>query len=417
MSMSKALSNKLILVLSCIGCLITLVLLFEHFRPAVDIGCSALSGNCRAANESDYGHVGPIPTSAFGLGMYLTLIALCLKRKSLLDAYADAPVEDDPISRLEDDGAPLNDFTPVIQPITVRSINCPERRIDLLVWLIALPAIAISIWLQKVALFDIFSFCPWCLGSAMMVICIFILSSRDLFLDRGGLVGEQKLLVGTGSFIGAMGLFMVFPMIWQQFMIVKRNQIQPIHQIDNRIKAPQILTTDSNSTGGRDAPYTLVEFADYQCQHCAKASKYIADVLKQNPKKFRLVFRNYPLPMHTWANRAACAAEAAALQGKFWEMHDYIFNHQKDMEQPNFKQEAFKEYASAIGLDVEKFYTDMQSDQIIAKVTRDAVAAPRLNVKLTPTFFVIHGSKTPYQVSGMDQLQIAIDDPQNKVWE
>ena len=86
-----------------------------------------------------------------------------------------------------------------------------------------------------------------------------------------------------------------------------------------------LVTKDMNTLGSAKAPYTILEFADYQCPHCQKTSAFLSEVMKSHPDRYRLAFRNFPLPNHSWANQAAIAAEAAGLQGKFWEMHDYIF--------------------------------------------------------------------------------------------
>ena len=397
MSRIKKLSNLAILFLSVLGCLVTLVLLYEHFKPAADIGCSAVGGNCQAANESKYGHVGPIPTSAIGLGMYLTFLGICLKRKKLISLQTVAPTEDGTAAAQEPAGIKL---------------------LDTAAFAIALPAVCISVWLQKISLFDLFSFCPYCMSSCIFVLIITILTARDLFVGNGKLQGEQKLLVGTFGFIGAMTIFMGLPELMRQIELIRR--LPPVRQagpIKPKRDMPPVVLKDMHVIGDDAAPYLVVEFADYQCNHCKKANEYLHQVMAKNPGRYKLAFRNYPLPIHNWAAKAALAAEAAAEQGKFWEMHDLIFEHQMEMEAPTFKQDTFKQWAVQLGLDVDKFSTDMLSDKITMRVATDATAAPQLEVKQTPSFFIIHGSNPPYMLSGNDQLRTAMDDPNNAAWK
>ncbi len=397
MSRIKKLSNLAILLLSVLGCLVTLVLLYEHFKPAADIGCTAVGGNCQTANESKYGHVGPIPTSAFGLGMYLTFIGICLKRRKLYSSQSPMSTEEAPATPEDPPGV---------------------KALDILAFAIALPAICISLWLQKVSLFELFSFCPYCMSSCIFVLIIVVLATRDLFVGNGKLQGEQKLLVGTIGFIGAMTIFMGLPELLRQIDIIRH--LPPIRQpgpVTKKRDMPPIVIKDMHIIGDDAAPYTVVEFADYQCNHCKKANEYLHQVMTKTPGRYRLAFRNYPLPIHAWASKAALAAEAAAEQGKFWEMHDMIFEHQAEMEAPGFKQDKFKEWAVQLGLDLDKFSTDMLSDKITMRVATDATAAPQLEVKQTPSFFIIHGSNPPYMLSGNDQLRAAMDDPNNAAWK
>ncbi len=421
MLISKSLSNKIIFGLSCLGCLVTIVLIFEHFRPNYDLGCSVIGGDCAAISQSEYGHLGPIPTAVFGFGMYVCLIALTVMRKKLLAANVAASSAINDISNLEtgaETSIPPSPTPSTVTPSTYlkRPINCPERQIDLVVWMIAAPAVCTSIWLQKIALFDLIKFCPWCFSSAILVTIIFLLASKDLFLDRGKLEGEQKLLVATLGLISFLGAIMLGPGLWAQFVLATHIKIKPPHSVTQSASTP-LVSKDANVTGAATARYTVVEFADYQCQHCGKAASMMNQLLKDNPTKYRLVFRNYPLPNHTWANRAACAAEAAGLQGKFWEMHDYIFEHQSDFDKKEFRQEDFKQFGEAVGVDPVKLYQDMQSDKILSKVAKDAHAGQVMDVKMTPTFFVINGKNDAVQYSGIEQLKQALDNPSDKVWQ
>ena len=111
------------------------------------------------------------------------------------------------------------------------------------------------------------------------------------------------------------------------------------------------VSARDHAQGTENAPLTLVEYGDYQCPYCGAAYPVVKQVQKALGKKLRFVFRNFPLTqMHPYALVAAEAAEAAALQGKFWEMHDLLFERQQLLE-----PEALALWAQELGLDLEQF--------------------------------------------------------------
>ncbi len=424
MLLTKSRSNSIILALSFIGCFVALVLFYEHLRPAADIGCSAIGGNCQATVESDYGHLGKIPTSVFGLGMYITIAAICFRRKKLIaGAVLSGQIAEDAYSDESEAGEPVNGEIESY-PLTIQSERYNKQILimDAALWIITASAFCISIWLQKIAIYELRSFCPWCMSSALLVTIIFVLTSKDLFIGERKLVGEQRLLAGTIAFMSMMGLLMVGPDVIQQItQIIKVNndinQVGPIKPPPNGGSLPEIITKDVNITGPKAAPYTIVEFADYQCPHCMKASLMISEELKKNPTKYRLAFRNDPLPMHPWARQAAAAAESAGLQGKFWEMHDYLFAHQADMEKKTFTEEMFGKFAEAVGLNVEKFHSDMTSEKISNKIMNDAKVAPLFQVTMTPTFYIVNSKHRIYKMTGLELLKAAFANSSDKAWD
>lgn len=135
---------------------------------------------------------------------------------------------------------------------------------------------------------------------------------------------------------------------------------------------------------GKDgAPITMVVFSDYQCPFCVKAEPTVAEVLKAYPDKIRLVFRDYPLPFHPLAPKAAEASHCAEDQGKFWEMHDKMFgaNGQIDVE-------ALKKLAREIGLDGDKFDKCLLSGEKAGAVDANFKAGKKAGVNGTPAFFI-----------------------------
>ncbi len=136
--------------------------------------------------------------------------------------------------------------------------------------------------------------------------------------------------------------------------------------------------------GPVDAPVTLLEYGDFECPFCGRAEPVIRSLLEEFGSELRYVFRHLPLPdVHVHAELAAQAAEAAGAQGRFWEMHDRLFEHQDDLAAP-----ALLEHAEALGLDVERFWEDVRTGAFARRVVRDVRSADDSGVAGTPTFFV-----------------------------
>ena len=146
----------------------------------------------------------------------------------------------------------------------------------------------------------------------------------------------------------------------------------------------QPISAHDHAEGPADAPLILVEYGDYQCPYCGAAYPVIKRLQKKLGKKLRFVFRNFPLTqLHPYALIAAETAEAAALQGKFWEMHDLIFE-QQTLLQP----EIIPAWAKRIGLNLDKFKNDIQQDIIEKRIKEDRQGGIRSGVNGTPTFFI-----------------------------
>ncbi len=152
--------------------------------------------------------------------------------------------------------------------------------------------------------------------------------------------------------------------------------------------AESLVREDSYNEGAETSKVTIVEFGDFQCPACGAAHPIVKQLLREYEGKITFVFRNFPLEMHKNANVAAQAAEAAGAQGKFYEMHDQIYNNQKDWEESGKPMEQFTAYAEEIGLDVEKFTQDVESKKFEAKVKKDVDDGYAVGVNATPTFFI-----------------------------
>jgi protein-disulfide isomerase len=140
--------------------------------------------------------------------------------------------------------------------------------------------------------------------------------------------------------------------------------------------------------GNPDAPVTLEEFGDYQCPPCGSFAVFVDQLVREYDSRLRLVFRNFPLKTHAHAREAALAAEAAGLQGRFWEMHDKLYREQANWSNAPNARELFESYASAIGLNVDQFKKDMDGEKARERVDADRARGEALGVNLTPTVFL-----------------------------
>jgi protein-disulfide isomerase len=136
--------------------------------------------------------------------------------------------------------------------------------------------------------------------------------------------------------------------------------------------------------GPSDAPVILVEYGDYECPFCGKAYPMIKGIQQRMGDRLCFVFRNFPISTsHPHAVRAAEAAEAAGAQGKFWEMHDVIYENQQTLEDDDLRT-----FAEQLGLDMERFDRDMDSRRHAERVRHDFMSGVRSGVNGTPTFFL-----------------------------
>jgi protein-disulfide isomerase len=141
--------------------------------------------------------------------------------------------------------------------------------------------------------------------------------------------------------------------------------------------------------GGASAPVTIEEFGDFECPPCGSLHPILKEIEKELGDRLRVVFRHNPLPtIHKHAYDAARAAEAAGMQGKFWEMHDMLYEKQNEWTLAPDPREQFTAFARALGLDANKFMRDMGSDLTISRVTLDMRRAKSMGVTGTPTLFL-----------------------------
>ena len=163
------------------------------------------------------------------------------------------------------------------------------------------------------------------------------------------------------------------------------------------------INEKDHTLGPPTAPVTLVEYGDYECPDCLNTQPIIAELLKRHGNNVLFVFRHFPQSsVHPHASAAASAAEAAAEQNKFWEMHEILFKHQKE-----FGDIDLSHLALRLGLEIYKFESSLGQDLHHRRIAADYESGLRSGVKGTPTFF-INGIRYEGKI-GVDELAAAIE--------
>jgi protein-disulfide isomerase len=163
----------------------------------------------------------------------------------------------------------------------------------------------------------------------------------------------------------------------------------------------EINVTGSPFRGTADAPVIIALFTDFQCPYCARILPLLNQVLEKYQGKVKLVFKNFPLSTHQFARKAAAAALAAGKQGKFWELHDRLFQNYNRL-----NDQVVQEQAQQLGLDIQKFNKDMNDPQIMQVINQDMQDGAKAGVRGTPTLFV-NGSLL--RNTNLEGFQAAID--------
>jgi len=245
--------------------------------------------------------------------------------------------------------------------------------------------------------------------------------SEPVLLTAGACAGigfTVSLLVSSLAFtglrldqarLGALATVIVAPALaWATTRIIRR--------LPDTLRARQIartaqeildLTIDvdpehDHIRGPDDAPVTLVEYGDFECPYCGQAESVIRELLAARGDDVRYVWRHLPLnDVHPGAQTAAVASEAAAAQGKFWEMYDVLLSHQGDLTPKDLVR-----YAGDLGVDVGRFTDELRRSVYVQRVSRDVASADESGVSGTPTFFI--NGRRHYGVYDLDTLTEAI---------
>lgn len=187
-----------------------------------------------------------------------------------------------------------------------------------------------------------------------------------------------------------------------------------------RSKRPVTVTISKEKAAGNEspetmhvrgpvgAPVTLEEFGDFQCPPCGGLAGPLLEIEKDYGPKLRVIFRNFPFPIHQHALEAAYAAEAAGLQGRYWEMHDLLYQEQTNWSKAPDAKQLFVSYAKMLGLDLDRFEKDVAGPAVQARVAADQSRGKSLGVNATPAIFVNNNGVSPKSLNP-NALRAAID--------
>ena len=329
--------RRFALLLSLSGALVAGYLTLAHLRGA-HVACTGKG--CDAVQQSIYAEVGPIPTAAFGFLYYISLSVLILiewlgrRREALLRCAC----------------------------------------------LLSALAVLVSLVLTGISAFVIRAYCTWCLVSA--AICLLLFPLILLIRRRDDVVRDPTLAAYSmdRKFIVVVVGVALFAMVRGSMLV--RPAPPPPPRV---VRPPVLFTAENHALGSPKAPHTIVEFADFQCPSCKKHFQEFMAFFRdpKNAARVRWVFRHLPLDNHQYAFEAALAAEAAAEQGKFFEMGKLLYRNQ-----PKFTRRELESYAEQLGLDMKRFRSDIASPQVLKRVESDRQFALRLGINAVPTFFV-----------------------------
>lgn len=163
---------------------------------------------------------------------------------------------------------------------------------------------------------------------------------------------------------------------------------------------------DDRLLGKKDAKVVIVEYGDYQCPGCGTIAPRVKAIAEKHKDNVALIFRNYPVPGHSSARPAAAIAEAAGLQGKFWDMHSLLFAKQREWSgaQPKERNDLFIGYAKQLGLNTDQLLKDAGSDRITKKINFDSAIGRLHSVSVTPTI-IVNGTK----VEDLNEVEVAVE--------
>ena len=200
--------------------------------------------------------------------------------------------------------------------------------------------------------------------------------------------GKKRYYKKTGSMAGGVARFLVIAVIVVGgiYALVKfGHKDAPVEAIP---LAGEVTESDW-IRGPQDARVTLVEYSDLQCPACKAYEPILQKLLEEFPDDLRLVYRHFPLlSVHPNAEEASWAVEAAGVQGKFWELHDLLFEKQSEWATLADVKSAFDGYARELGLDIDKFTSDYNSKEIRGLVESDRLSGEQARLNSTPSFFL-----------------------------
>ena len=168
----------------------------------------------------------------------------------------------------------------------------------------------------------------------------------------------------------------------------------------------QSINATDHTKGATESATLLIEYSDFQCPACRQYYPVVKQLVEEKGDQFMFAYRHFPLTQHENADEAAQAAEAAGRQGKFWEMHDLLFERQDAWVETGSPDETFLTYAEELELNKEQFEADYQAQELKDKINNDYNSGVKADVNATPTFF-LNGEKI--RPGSLDEFSLLID--------
>jgi protein-disulfide isomerase/rhodanese-related sulfurtransferase/uncharacterized membrane protein len=332
----------LLLAFSLLGLFDSLYLLWVYTSPSRPIVC--LGTGCDAVRASSYARPFGVPMPIFGVAAYLVLGLLIL-------------AENLSSQRL-------------------------GRTLQYAVICISGGGFLFSLYLTALEKFVIHAWCAWCVTSAIVVTCIFVLSLFDLPRPLAPPdPAEAKARVRTHLVLCALAVVLGTPAF---ILLAKHGELPDAPENSPQALAKHLVRPDSHMNGNPNAAVTVVEFGDFECPACGISEEAARQIRAQYGDRIRFVFRQFPLTkIHPMAEKAAEASECIAEQGKFWEGVEKLYSRQTDL-----GVDALKRYAGELGLDQNRFNQCLDSGQMASRVKHDLADGHALKVEGTPTYFI-----------------------------
>lgn len=210
---------------------------------------------------------------------------------------------------------------------------------------------------------------------------------------------EARVLLGIGILTTVIIVGAVF--------FLSKDDNSTADSANSSIDTRLLVRDNSHKIATSSAQVTIVEFGDYQCPACRAVEPVLEQIIKEYSGKINFVFRNFPLSQHKNALISAEAAEAASAQGKFWEMHDKLYQEQDKWGESENPLEYLKTYAKELGLDENKFLADIAGKKYADLINQDLSDGIALKTSSTPTIFV--GDKKLVGVPTYQELKALLD--------
>lgn len=201
-------------------------------------------------------------------------------------------------------------------------------------------------------------------------------------------MSKTKWIIFCALTVGVFGFLIIYS---QNTKNETKNQTKAIDSNAIQIANDQNGNIADHVYGNTKSKVILINYSDFQCPACGSAHPQIKAIVEEYKDKIQFVSRNYPITsMHPNAKAATGAAEAAGMQGKYWEMHDKLYENQSDWDSlsGSARDDKFESFAKELGLDVNKFNTDIASNAVTEKINYDAAIATKINITGTPTFYL-----------------------------